>query len=81
VGVPPLRVGLHRGPVVAQSGDFYGSTVNLAARITDYARPNEVLVSASVLPESVDGIGLEEIGEVTLKGVAQPVRLLRARRD
>jgi adenylate cyclase len=81
VGVPPLRVGLHRGPVVAQSGDFYGSTVNLAARITDYARPNEVLVSASVLQESVDGIGLEEIGEVTLKGVAQPVRLLRARRD
>jgi adenylate cyclase len=79
-GLPPLRVGLHRGPVVAQSGDYYGSTVNLAARITDYARPNEVLVSSSVLPESVDGIALEEIGEVTLKGVAQPVRLLRARR-
>jgi adenylate cyclase len=81
VGVPPLRVGLHRGPVVAQSGDFYGSTVNLAARITDYARPHEVLVSSSVLPESAEGIALEEIGEVTLKGVAQPVRLLRARRD
>ena len=80
VGLPPLRVGLHRGPVVAQSGDFYGTTVNLAARITDYARPHEVLVSSSVLPESVDGIRLEEIGEVTLKGVAQPVRLLRARR-
>jgi class 3 adenylate cyclase len=79
-GLPPLRVGLHRGPVVAQSGDYYGSTVNLAARITDYARPNEVLVSSSVLPESVDGIALEEIGEVTLKGVAQPVHLLRARR-
>lgn len=80
VGLPPLRVGLHRGPVVAQSGDFYGATVNLSARITDYARPNEVLVSDAVLPESVDGIALEEIGEVTLKGVAQPVHLLRARR-
>ena len=79
-GLPPLRVGIHRGPVVAQSGDYYGSTVNLAARITDYARPNEVLVSASVLPEPFDGIELEEIGEVTLKGVAQPVRLSRARR-
>jgi adenylate cyclase len=79
-GLPPLRVGLHRGPVVAQSGDFYGATVNLSARITDYARPNEVLVSEAVLPESGDGIALEEIGEVTLKGVAQPVRLLRARR-
>jgi class 3 adenylate cyclase len=65
--------------VVAQSGDYYGSTVNLAARISDYARPNEVLVSASVFPEPVDGIELEEIGEVTLKGVAQPVHLSRAR--
>ncbi len=79
-GLPPLRVGIHRGPVVAQSGDYYGSTVNLAARITDYARPNEVLVSAAVFPEPVDGIQLEEIGEVTLKGIAQPVRLSRARR-
>jgi adenylate cyclase len=79
VGLPPLRVGIHRGPVVAQSGDYYGSTVNLAARITDYARPNEVLVSASVLPEQVEGIELEEIGEVTLKGIAQPVHLSRAR--
>jgi adenylate cyclase len=79
-GLPPLRVGIHRGPMVAQSGDYYGNTVNLAARITDYARPNEVLVSSSVLPEPIDGVELEEIGEVTLKGVAQPVHLSRARR-
>jgi adenylate cyclase len=79
-GLPPLRAGIHRGPVVAQSGDYYGNTVNLAARITDYARPNEVLVSAPVLPQPIDGVELEEIGEVTLKGVAQPVRLSRARR-
>jgi class 3 adenylate cyclase len=79
-GLPPIRAGVHRGPVVAQSGDYYGNTVNLAARITDYARPNEVLVSSSVLPEPIDAVDLEEIGEVTLKGVAQPVRLSRARR-
>lgn len=79
-GLPPVRAGFHRGPVVAQSGDYYGSTVNLAARITDYARPNEVLVSSTVLSEALDGVELEEIGEVTLKGVAQPVHLWRARR-
>src|SRR5258708_12476102 len=79
VGLPPLRVGIHRGPVVAQSGDYYGSTVNLAARITDYARPNEVLVSASVLPEPVDGIELEHIGHVTLNGIAPAAHLSRAR--
>jgi class 3 adenylate cyclase len=65
--------------VVAQSGDYYGNTVNLAARITDYARPNEVLVSSALLPQPVAGVEYEEIGEVTLKGVAQPVRLSRAR--
>jgi adenylate cyclase len=79
-GLPPMRAGINRGPVVAQSGDYYGNTINVAARITDYARPREVLVSAEVLPGGSDGIELEEIGEVTLKGVAQPVRLSRARR-
>jgi len=78
-GFPPIRVGINRGPVVAQAGDFYGNTINVAARITDYARPREVLVSASVLPDGAEGVDLEEIGEVTLKGVALPVRLYRAR--
>jgi adenylate cyclase len=78
-GFPPIRVGINRGPVVAQAGDFYGTTINVAARITDYARPREVLVSSSVLPDGAEGVELEEIGEVTLKGVALPVRLFRAR--
>ena len=78
-GLPPLRVGINRGPVVAQSGDYYGTTINVAARISDYARPHEVLLSSTVLPEGQDGIELEEIGDVTLKGVAQPVRLYKAR--
>jgi class 3 adenylate cyclase len=78
-GLPPARVGVNRGPVVAQSGDFYGTTINVAARINDYARPHEVLVSDTVLPDGAEGINLEEIGPVTLKGVPRPVRLYRAR--
>lgn len=46
VGLPQARVGLHSGPVVFQDGDYFGGTVNIAARITDYARPGEVLVTA-----------------------------------
>ena len=81
-GLPRCRVGAHRGPVVSHNGDLYGSTVNIAARINDYARPGEVLVSAEVLAEDggIDGLDLEEIGEVTLKGVPLPVVLHRARR-
>jgi adenylate cyclase len=78
-GLPPARAGINRGPVVAQAGDYYGATVNLAARINDYARPHEVLVSEQVLPDGAHGIELEEIGDVTLKGVPQPVHLLKAR--
>ena len=78
-GLPPARVGLNRGPVVAQSGDYYGTTINVAARINDYARPHEVLVSDTVIPDGADGVNLEEIGPVTLKGVPRPVRLYRAR--
>ena len=78
-GLPPLRVGINRGPVVAQSGDYYGTTINVASRITDYARPHEVLISSMVAADTEDAVALEEIGEVTLKGVAQPVRLFRAR--
>ncbi|MHB8509332.1 MAG: adenylate/guanylate cyclase domain-containing protein [Candidatus Dormibacteria bacterium] len=79
LGLPAARVGMNRGPIVAQSGDFYGNTINVAARINDYARPHEVLVSDSVLPDGAAGVILEEIGDISLKGVPRPVRLLRAR--
>ena len=44
-GLPPAHVGLHAGPVLYQQGDYYGQTVNLTARIADYARSGEVLVT------------------------------------
>jgi adenylate cyclase len=78
---PPARVGIHAGPVVFRDGDYFGRTVNLAARITDYARPSEVLVSQSVV-ESVgnaDGVTFDPIGPVSLKGVSEPVVLHTAR--
>ncbi len=51
-GVPPAHVGLHAGPVLFQEGDYFGQTVNLTARIADYARPGEVLVSQEVADAS-----------------------------
>jgi adenylate cyclase len=78
-GLPRPRVGIHRGPVVVHAGDVFGLTVNVAARINEYARPREVLVSATVAPDGIPGIELEEIGEVSLKGVSRSTMLLRAR--
>jgi adenylate cyclase len=78
-GLPRARVGIHRGQVVAHAGDIFGLTVNVAARINEYARPREVLLSSLVAPDGIPGIELEEIGEVSLKGVARPISLVRAR--
>ena len=47
----PAHVGLHAGPVVFQDGDYFGRTVNLAARIAGHAGPGEVLVSDEVVAE------------------------------
>jgi adenylate cyclase len=35
----PARIGIDAGAVVVQEGDYFGRTVNIAARIADYARP------------------------------------------
>jgi adenylate cyclase len=79
-GLPPAHVGIASGPVVVQSGDFYGQTVNLAARIAEYARPGEVLVSEAVKSASASGthVLFGDIGTVDLKGVSGGVRLFSA---
>jgi adenylate cyclase len=78
-GLPPAHVGLAAGPILFQEGDYFGQTVNLSARIADYARQGEVLVSQAAADASQeDGISFAEIGAVELKGVSGTVHLLRA---
>ncbi len=80
-GLPPAHVGVAAGPVVAQGGDYFGRTVNLAARIATHANAGQVLVSGSVAEAaSPEGVSFVELGELRLEGFAGPVRLLEARR-
>ena len=77
----PARVGINAGTLVQQEGDFFGRTVNVAARIADYAKPHEVLVSEEARSGAeVDGVEFELVGDVELKGVSRAVRLHRASR-
>ena len=81
-GLPPAHVGIHAGPVIFQDGDYFGRTVNLAARIGEYARPGEVLVSQEVVDAAQGGpVRFIEIGPVELKGVPGALRLHVARRS
>jgi class 3 adenylate cyclase len=81
-GLPPAHVGLHAGPVVFQGGDYFGRTVNVAARIAEYARAGEVLVSQEVV-DAAEGapVTFTPIGPVELKGVSGPLQLHRAARN
>jgi adenylate cyclase len=79
--LPPARVGIHAGPVVFQEGDYFGRTVNVAARIADYARAGEVLVSQEVVDAASEGsLSFVDIGPVSLKGVVGALSLHTAHR-
>jgi class 3 adenylate cyclase len=80
-GLPPAHVGIAAGPVIRQGGDYYGRTVNLAARISDRAVGGQVLVSEPVAEmAALRGVTFVGIGPVELKGLRGPVELFEARR-
>jgi adenylate cyclase len=80
--LPPAHVGLDAGPVILQDGDYFGRTVNIAARISARAGPGQVLASEAAVRSSGDvaGIAFEPVGATELKGVARPVTLYRVAR-
>ena len=67
----PARIGI-AGPVIVQEGDYYGRTVNVAARIADYAGPHEVLVSEAAVKLGHGRGAFELVGDVPLKACRRP---------
>jgi adenylate cyclase len=76
---PWLRAGLACGPVLPQSGDYYGRPVNLASRITGVARPGSVVVDEAIKGAAEEAFDYTYIGERRLKGIDSKVKLFRAR--
>jgi adenylate cyclase len=78
---PQPRVGIHFGDAVYRDGDYFGSQVNLAHRVVNRALAGEVLVTDRVA-EAIAGkerLGLEPIGQVSLKGFPVPTDLFVVR--
>lgn len=76
-----VRMGAHHGRQLAHKDDLVGNDVNVAARIAAIAAPREVLVSQATLDAAggaVDGVLFEEIGPAIMKGLPDPIWLLRA---
>jgi len=82
-GFPAVRVGMHHGPAIARGWDWFGATVNLAARVAATASGGEVLVTAAVRERAgeLEGVEFESRGEHRMRNVAAPVPLFAAVRD
>jgi adenylate cyclase len=81
-GIPSLRGGVALGQALARGGDWYGRPVNLAARITSFARPDSVVVSDDV-KGAVDGdaqFDFSFAGKRRFKGIRGEVPVHRVRR-
>jgi adenylate cyclase len=78
-GLPAIRAGIAFGPAVNRWGDWYGSTVNVASRLTTRARPSSVLATEAVR-DAAAGYEWSFAGEKRLKGLTAPLRTYRARR-
>lgn len=79
--VPDVRVGVAYGPVLALMGDVFGTTVNLAARLTSIARPGSVVVDAGLAAE-LESSEVFEATAITRRaarglGIIQPYVLRR----
>ena len=77
---PPLRAGLDHGSALQRGGDWYGSPVNTASRVTGIAYPGSVLATADVRDAAHEAFSWSDAGRKRLKGVKDPVALYRARR-
>ena len=66
--LPEARAGLDHGPIKPLGGDYFGRPVNVAARLTSFARPGTVVASEDLI-EELQRVDASPIGRTRLKGV------------
>ena len=82
-GFPLVRVGMHTGPAVEREGDWFGATVNLAARLSAAAALGEALLTAATrdAADHLAGMELRERGRWAFRNVTEPVLVYAAFRQ
>ncbi len=73
-----VRIGLNAGETVQEEDDFFGTTVQLAARVCDKADEGEIFVTDNVQELCKgQGIRLKDAGKYEMKGVPHPMTLYK----
>ncbi|WP_374700923.1 adenylate/guanylate cyclase domain-containing protein [Aureimonas sp. AU40] len=78
-----MRIGINFGHVMVQDGDIFGDGVSIAARLETSAESGGICVTRGVrdhLRDRADAV-FEDLGEHSVKNIARPVRVFRARFD
>lgn len=77
-----FRIGINLGDVLIEGDDLIGDGVNIADRIQHVAKPGETCISASVhgIVKNQPEFSYDDLGDLAVKNIAQPVRVYRARR-
>jgi adenylate cyclase len=65
----PLRAGLAAGATLLREGDYFGPAVNLAARLTDLARPWSVLAAEELVEELSPAFEVRRIRPTRIRGI------------
>jgi class 3 adenylate cyclase len=74
--LPPVKIGLAAGEVLAREGDLFGPAVNRAARLVTIAEPGTVVVDSEVAAR-LDADATEPLGSRSLPGFDEPVDVFR----
>ena len=74
-GLLPVRIGVHTGPAVMRGLDWYGSVVNVAARLADQAEPNQALISGTTVQAAMGELSRPPKAqrEIVVRGVERPI--------
>jgi class 3 adenylate cyclase len=74
---PSVRVGGNYGSAIERSGDYFGTTINVAARVSALAAGGEILVTGhtAALAPDLEGVLYESRGRQRLRNVAEPIEI------
>jgi predicted ATPase/class 3 adenylate cyclase len=79
-----VRIGVHTGEAEIRDGDYYGSAVNRAARVSAAAHGGQIVVSHAteeVARDHLDGVDVVDLGEHLLRDLARPERIFQVRAE
>lgn len=81
-GFPILRAGMHTGSAVERGGDWFGATINLAARVSGLAGGGEVLLTEATRDAAapLPGVEFRGRGAQRFRHINRPVEVFRAAR-